>query len=553
VAPAARSALLFALPHPEAARASAWDPPSAGPLAAPVRRRAVLAGMAGAVLLAGCGGPGGSGEAATAATGPVDRAQELHRGNVVTASHLDPHAATSELAWFLTGLPSVYDQLFVVDAAGRPEGRLVTEWSYGQEGLSLRLALREGVTFRDGVPLDAAAVKTSLDRARTLQTPAVKQRMEPVIAVEVTAPYEVVLMLDRPTPSMPSVLADCAGFIMHPDLVANGDPATQVNGSGAYSVESFTPGQQLSMARDRDDYWDPDAAQFARITHTAYPEASAYANAMASGAIEIGQFQPGQELALDGRRGLRVERVPVSVGMDLFLNQTLAPLDRLEVRQAVNHAYDRKAIVEALYVGSVPKHQYAREGLPGHDPALEDAYPFDPARARELLARAGFPDGVDLGEVIVSQSVVGGLGDVLQRQLSEAGIRSSFVTVSSLEVIPRWAAGGSPAFLGFSSYGTDFAGGAASRWGTQQPGDMPEDYNRLMGLAADNRIPEEQREAGYQAVNRYLVEQALAAPIVWINYPWVMSDRVVGFGPEMTYTTTVGPHEHRYLGKTAEA
>lgn len=91
----------------------------------------------------------------------------------------------------------------------------MTDWSYSDDGLALNLVLREDVAFRDGTPLDAAAVKASLDRARTLDTPVVSKRMAPVTAVDVTAPYEVRLTLDSPTPTIPYVLAECAGFIMH--------------------------------------------------------------------------------------------------------------------------------------------------------------------------------------------------------------------------------------------------------------------------------------------------------------------------------------------------
>lgn len=132
--------------------------------------------------------------------------------------------------------------------------------------------------------------------------------MEPVTEVAASAPYEVTLTLSSPTDLMPYQLAGMSGMIMHPDLIANADPNMEANGSGAYSVESWAPGEKLVLVRDRDDYWDADAAQVARIEHTAIADFQAFTNAVAGGQIDIGQFQPGNVAAVEGRQGLNTVR-----------------------------------------------------------------------------------------------------------------------------------------------------------------------------------------------------------------------------------------------------
>lgn len=132
-------------------------------------------------------------------------------------------------------------------------------------------------------------------------------------------------------------------MMMHPDLVANGDPATEPNGSGAYSVESYAPQERLTLVRDREDYWDADAAQLAGLEYIVIPDFQAYTNALAGGQIDIGSFQPGNVAALEGRDGLTTVPVLQGTGVELYFNTGKEPLDDIRVRRAINHAYDREA------------------------------------------------------------------------------------------------------------------------------------------------------------------------------------------------------------------
>ncbi len=471
----------------------------------------------------------------------VDPNGVIHVANVAGTPSLDPHATTSEIVWLLSTMPMVYDQLFAIDAQGNPKGRLVTDWSYSDDGLALNLVLREDVAFRDGTPLDAAAVKASLDRARTLDTPVVSKRMAPVTAVDVTAPYEVRLTLDSPTPTIPYVLAECAGFIMHPDLIANGDPATEANGSGAYSVASFTPRERLELVRDNDDYWDPDAAQVESVTFEAIGDKQAYVNAVISEQVDLGNYQSyGNEVA--GQDHLEVVQVPTGTGVQLVFNPDIEPLGNLEVRQAINHAIDRQTLVEALMPGSEVTEQYAREGFAGYDPELAGTYDYDPEKAKSLLAEAGHPDGIDLGDMLISQAIVPGTSDVVAEQLAEVGIRIRPIVVDPQTIGSQWMEGRNASMLTFAQTGTEFSAGAATRWGPRfQPTGMPEEFTLMLAEAADNRLDDAERAARYRDVNRYLVEQAIAAPIVWIDDQWIVNKRVQGFSADSDYAGTTSP------------
>lgn len=507
-----------------------------------------VACVAVAALVSSCGS---SESSASSGRGEVDTNATLSVGWTQGVSTLDPHMATSEIASFRFGLNNIYDRLFTVDHDGVAKGMLVTDWSYNNDGTQLVFNLREDASFRDGTPLDAVVVKKNLDRARTLESPVVKRSLSAIAEVTATGPYEVAISLAKPTDQIPYLLAGPAGLIMNPPLFETGDPSTTADGSGAYSVESWASNEKLVLVHDREDYWDADAAKPARIEHTAIPDFQAFTNAVAGGQIDIGQFQPGNVAAVEGRDGLVTVPVEHGVGMELAINRNAKPLDDLRVRRALNHAIDRETITEALYPGSRVRSQFVPQGLPGFDESLEDVYPYNPEKAKALLAEAGHPDGIDLGEIAVSSATTPGLVDVVQEQFAAVGVRFEPRVLDGVEVYTQFASGRYPLMVGFSSAGISFAAGLNTRIGpTQNPAGTTPEYDALIAQVTDSRRTEDERTASKVELNTYLTEEAWGVPIVWITYPWVMSDKVGNFSTDMDYATTWGPYDLRDLTKT---
>jgi len=517
------------------------------------RARLVIPGLLiGLVGLSACGGNGGSSDGEfQESSGPIDTSATLNRAEVFVATTLDPHQTPGESSLLVAALSYVYDQLFVVNSQAQPEGRLVTEWTTSEDGLTLSLQLRDDVTFRDGTPLDAAAVKVNLDRARTVESPVVKDEMAPVSKVTVTGDYSLDLTLSSPTPAIPFILAGGAGYIMNPALIKNGDPATETDGSGAYSVTEFSPGEKIVYTRDNEDYWDKAAMNFATVNVTAIPDPSALVNALRGGNVDIGSLQGHQIAGMENTPGMHIVQSYPSFFTELFLNPDIKPLDDVRVRQAINYAYDREEITDVMFPGSKPLWQNAPEGLPGYDPELEGLYPHDPAKARELLAEAGYPNGVDLGEVLVNVAMPEGLETILQEQFKEAGIQITTRRLSNSEVGAAWLEGKNAGYIGYSSYGLEFSQGSVVRWRSNQPSEMPQEFTDLLAAASDGRLSPEERAAGYAKVNRFLVEGAYSANLVQLLPQWVVSDKIVGFDPKtVDYGNTFGAYYMRYLGKT---
>lgn len=505
---------------------------------------AALGALLSMLAVAACGGGG--------ADGADTKDTKLRAAWTVGAKTLDPHMQSSEIVGDRFGLFSLYDRLFTVKADGSIGPMLATKWSYGEDGETLRIKLREDATFHDGTVLDADVVKANLDRARTLDSPVVKGRMSVVESVEVTGKFSVTLSLSENTSVVPYALAEASGMMMNPKLIKDGDPAKKADGTTPYSVESFDPGRKLVLVRDRDDYWDPKAWKIKRIEHSQISDFNAMSNAMRAGQIDVGQFQPNQVSSLEGVPGLEIVKVPQGQGFDIALNYDVPPLNDIRVRQAVNNALDRQAIVKVFYPGSVPKYQYYREGTPGYDPALEGAYAHDPAKAKELLASAGFPNGVDLGTMLVDTSNLPGVLDVVKEQLGAAGITFEARVIEPLQSFERWAQGKDAARILSVTMGTSPVIGAQENWrtGTRNAAKTTPEFERLFEAAAKIGLSRDEADATARKLNAYVVEQAWRAPIVWQNPAYVLSDKIKGFSADLDFATTQGPYDWRYLTTT---
>ena len=195
-----------------------------------------------------------------------------------------------------------------------------------------------------------------------------------------------------------------------------------------------------------------------------------------------------------------------------------------------------------MFPGSTPKYQHQRDGLPGYDPRLEGVYAYDPAKATALLAEAGYADGVDLGDVLMPVTTPKAVGEAMQQQLETVGIGFNLMFIDAVEALTRWRKGESAGMLHTPSTGVEFGVRSEFRWGAaMNPGGTTPEFDQLLARAIDNRLTAEDRNLRYQAVNRYVVEQAWSAPILWVNFGSVMSDRVMHFDDRMDYITTWGP------------
>jgi peptide/nickel transport system substrate-binding protein len=274
---------------------------------------------------------------------------------------------------------------------------LATEWERIDD-LTMQFKLREGVTFHNGEPFNAEAVRYSILRPLSDETPGDSRSTYAIIEdVEVVDEYTVNVITSRPDPAL---LARMTGFhttIVAPEWAAQGPEVVsrEANGTGPYRFVSWSPNEDLVIEAN-EDYWG-DVPSIQRVRLTTIVEQATRVAALRAGDVHVAKDMPPEEVdsinASDRSRAVRAvsNRVPF-----YFMTTELEPYDNPLVRQAINYAANVQGVIDAIVLGNANRvPTIMAPWVFGFNPDLEP-YPHDPDRARELLAEAGYPDGVDI-------------------------------------------------------------------------------------------------------------------------------------------------------------
>lgn len=365
----------------------------------------------------------------------VNAAATLVYYDAVGNETLDPVEPQSGSSFSQEVLLALYDTLVRLDPAGNPTPGLAESWTSSLDLTSFIFVLRKGVKFHDGTEVNADIAKRNLERnialgGRASGTMADSVKM--IASVEAIGTYELKLTLKGPSGQIPFIMGGIAGMVAG-EASVTGDAfgvTFKPVGSGPYRLKSFESNVKTIMVRN-DNYWGGIVGRPAGFEHHYVPDGRARLNAVRSGQANVVLVDPRQIPEAKGA-GLTVQINEKNGVWDIYVNLDRAPLNNLKVRRAFMHALDRQALAEALSFGSAkPTVQFFAQSSPVYDPELEKIYPFDQAKARALLAEAGFKDGIDLTHLLLNTTEYKQLGEALQAMLAESGIRVKFDVVDA--------------------------------------------------------------------------------------------------------------------------
>lgn len=455
------------------------------------------------LALAGCAG----------ATGGDDSTETLRLGAVTELSTFEPWNA----AWAnqSTYLQPVYDTLLRAEPDGTIVAGLATGWEWNESRTELTLELREGIEFSDGEVFDAEVAVGNLERFRD-GTSQNASYLSSVTGIEATDGSTVVLTLAAPDPSLLVYLSQNAGLQGSPTMWDAPDAQTSPIGSGPYTlVEDQTVVGSTYVYEVREDYWDAENVHYDEVIVNFYSDPTALMNAVNGGQVDATNSQASTQGADAEAAGYTVHANErnwtgfLLVDRDGALNPAMGDA---RVRQAFNHALDREGLLQALDGGfGTPTTQVFGTYTEAYDAELDKRYPYDPERARELLAEAGYPDGIDL--VMPSSDFVPQSTYVLYGEmLAESGINVT------------WEEGGDDLFgrmLGGSWSAFSFLLGMdPTTWQTVQFSMLPDstwnpfrvDDPQVVAFAERIRHGGEDGDLAGRELNEYIVEQAWFAP-----------------------------------------
>jgi len=339
----------------------------------------------------------------------------------------DPTQSSQIRTWYTWQL--VYEGLVLADVEGRIKPVLAAKWTTAPDNLSYEFELREGVAFSDGSPVTAEDVVFSFERLATGGLPYAKDRFKSLKAVTKAGDGKVRFDLSQPD----------AGFLLNlgsPFLVGSAilsqkwaqthNPKLEMMGTGPFKMISYAPNAQLLLERN-DQHWNKDGlAKVAKLTIRYMPEQSAQIAGLKSGQIDL--MFPSAESNLQLRRDPAVKTINVTSTntLRLNINTNQPPYDNVDVRRALSLALNREEIVKGAFLGEgIPSAQVPPSYSWAVKPADLKYQKHDPAQARQLLAKAGYPNGFDvkLNHLAGYATYMDRFSELVKSQLAEVGVR----------------------------------------------------------------------------------------------------------------------------------
>ncbi len=450
---------------------------------------------------------------------------------------------------------NVTDGLLNIDPEGNIIPGLALDMPEQPDDVTYIFHLRPDVKFHNGDPFTAKDVVWTFDRLlgkiEGQQSTQAARFNQQIASVEAVDDMTVKFTLKQPwIDFLPMMAADKYMDILNERAVTEMGQdygITGVVGTGPFKFKEWVKGDHITIERNP-DYWGAPLPYLNSITYRAIPDQSARLIAIRSGEVDLLFDAPLKDLeALDQEPGITVQTCDSGTEVAFFLNTTKPPFDNKDVRQAIFYGIDREAVMDAAYYGQFAKGQ----GIfpPWHwayDPEA-DFYPYDPEKATELLAGAGYDASNPLSfEIVVgSASEFVDVATAIQAQLSQIGVN---VTVTPLEAAAFTAktfsvqGKANPGFeaavyrLKFSNLTTDFSWRiyssktALNQYGYNQEGGYQHpEVDKLL----DESVPMTDREEATVAnreINRLITDDALLLNLGWIKISHAYNDKVQGVG-----------------------
>ncbi len=451
---------------------------------------------------------------------------------------LDPHTQTAFASFRLLEL--IYEPLVNLDENLNVIPALAESWEFSEDGMTLTLNLRQGVTFHNGAEFTAEDVVATFNRILDEATAAAaRANYLNIASIDTPDDYTVVFNLSQPDVPLLAALATTNAAIVDSADIESGDVATIANGTGPFVLDNWTPEEVTTLSANPN--WWGEGPNVDGIEIRIIPDETSILAALRAGTIDFALLNdPLVATLLIDDPNIILNRVPSISYNVLQLRAVVPPLDQLEVRQAISCAIDRQEVLDVASLGEgqvTGPLTMATFALP---PNELFCYEKDLDRARDLMAQAGMEDGFTLNVIAANAEPPTALSEAqnIQAQLAEINITVEIEALELSVYVDRWLAG-------------DFDAAIAQNGGRPDPYTMYARYwqstgnlNNVAGysdatlddLMARGRseIDPEARYEIFAEFQRYLAEQA---PWVWlfVGYEYTAQQPyVMGFVPTPT-------------------
>ncbi|GLY33520.1 ABC transporter substrate-binding protein [Kineosporia sp. NBRC 101731] len=402
-------------------------------------RRSFLGGLlavpALGAVLAACGDSGSS-AAAGAAT--------LKWASSYFPTHWDPVVGGSGAQF--RHLSLVYASVTRVNEKGEAVPDLAESWDYNDQGDQVTFHLRKGLTFSDGTPVNADAVKKAIERAKTQEDSALFGDLTSIDKVTADGDLDVVVDLTQVDYQIPLLFGERVLQVASPQAAADPKALDQKPiGHGPFVITQLIPGTKAVLEKNP-DYWDAANIHIDRVELVSAPDASTVVSGLQTGVYNFADVAAAQAQAAE-KAGLDVFVQPGYNASNLSLNVNKKPFDDPKVVEAVRYGIDRQEFVDKLTFGygAVATQPFPKEYI-AYDPQSADLWPHDVEKAKAALAESKYSgDDLTVDLVIPAEDPS---SEIVQSQLAAIGI-----TVN-IKIDKNWATPFFAKDLVASLYGT---------------------------------------------------------------------------------------------------
>jgi peptide/nickel transport system substrate-binding protein len=396
-----------------------------------------------AVIAGGCGSSGSPGNG-----GSATKADILRLAYTSTVTTWDPSVSFSTEVVYMA---NVYEPLMYANPPGSAEPftpALATSWEVSKDGLEWTFHLRQGVTFHDGTPFNAAAVKYSIDRTKKINLGAA-YLWAPVKEVQVVDDSTVKIILSYPVALDRIAAASSGSWIFSPATASKSSKwwdAGHEDGTGPWILQSYKPNQELVLVRNTKWWGTWNDNQYQKVVVEVISEAGTQQQELQAGQIDFaGLVARDQVSALQSDPNIDVVKGPSWDTYLMFFNTQHKPLDNMKVRQALSYAVPYQDIIT---VGANGLGTQAKGPVPvGLWPNAQGnvpQYTTDLAKAKQLLAEAGYANGgFTLNLTYASENVLeGAFAPLIKESFAKIGVK---VNIQKLLWNQQWAKAKGPA------------------------------------------------------------------------------------------------------------
>ncbi|MEU6103689.1 ABC transporter substrate-binding protein [Streptomyces flaveolus] len=423
----------------------------------------------------------------------------------------DPTSQPSYQGWASS---AVYDSPIRCDATGKPQPYAAESFTFKPDNTGVTLHLRQGMKFSDGTPVDAAAVKASVEYAGKHGGSAARfERMKVATPDDLT----VVITYPEANPLLSARL--CELRLASPKYTAAGDTNKAPVGSGPYTLDASatTAGSQYTFVKN-DRYWDSKSYPYKKLVIKVITNETATINALKTGQLDGSLITQATYNQAEGA-GLKIVAQKSQVTRLLItdhLGKKVPALGDVNVRRAMNMVFDKEALAKNLYRGlATPTAQIFRTGSDAYIDDLKDPYPFDVEAAKKLMAKAGYAEGFTLEIPYMQGQGLDALMPVIKQQLSLINIKVKQKTLSGPNAISELLSGKYPVpFWQLGNFGDsrlDIADYLLPDgiWNVshQEDATVNKHWKKISTVAAEKSAEDQ------QAINRYVVDQAWFVPL----------------------------------------